>query len=340
MDTEINPASLFRPVKKRKFLRRRPGDSVEDAQGTTADDYGQLLDELSSLPQSDGLDTSHNLNAARLRRLQRARKGGIEFSTASRTTSKGDNQKNMTCATTENMESERLQAMCDRFTAHTGQTVDVDKHMMAYIESEMAKRYRGSVSAEDVRESSASTTTATAAPSMADLPQREPASLGKLHEIDLGQETKLQNIARTEAATRKLAGNDNDLALATETGSKVTPSGKEQRPWRNRKRRTSEDVERDRLVEEILRESKLDVYDGPLEGEEDGAGATDGQAADDRVAEQFRKDFLDAIQSRRRVARARNTKSTKTEAPRGPKLGGSRSARAAMREMQEKSGRK
>lgn len=84
----------------------------------------------------------------------------------------------------------------------------------------------------------------------------------------------------------------------------------------------------------------MDVYDGPLEGEENEAGDADGQAADDRVAEQFRKDFLDAIQSRRRVARARNTKSTKTEAPRGPKLGGSRSARAAMREMQEKSGRK
>ena len=129
---------------------------------------------------------------------------------------------------------------------------------MAYIESEMAKRHRGSVPAEDVRDSSASTTTATAAPSMADLPQREPASLGKLHEIDLGQESKVQNIARTEAATRKLAGNDNDLALATESGSKATHSGKEQRPWRNRKRRTSEDVERDRLVEEILRESKCE----------------------------------------------------------------------------------
>ncbi|RAH65848.1 telomere length and silencing 1 family protein [Aspergillus aculeatinus CBS 121060] len=340
MDTEINPTSLFRPVKKRKFLRRRPGDSLEDAQGTTAEVYGQPSDGLSSLPQSDGLDTSLNLDAARLRRLQRARKGGIEFSTASRPTSKDDKQKNITCTTAENMESERLQAMSDRFTAHTGQMVDVDKHMMAYIESEMAKRHRGSVPAEDVRDSSASTTTATAAPSMADLPQREPASLGKLHEIDLGQESKLQNIARTEAATRKLAGNDNDLALATESGSKATHSGKEQRPWRNRKRRTSEDVERDRLVEEILRESKLDVYDGPLEGEENEAGDADGQAADDRVAEQFRKDFLDAIQSRRRVARARNTKSTKTEAPRGPKLGGSRSARAAMREMQEKSGRK
>lgn len=84
----------------------------------------------------------------------------------------------------------------------------------------------------------------------------------------------------------------------------------------------------------------MDVYDDPEP--EDMPVGTDDQAADDRVAEQFRRDFLDAIQSRRRVARAKTTttKTAKPEAPRGPKLGGSRSARAAMREMQEKAGRK
>lgn len=58
----------------------------------------------------------------------------------------------------------------------------------------------------------------------------------------------------------------------------------------------------------------------------------DDQAADDRIAEQFRRDFLDAIHSRRRGARAKTAKTTKPDVPRGPKLGGSRSARAAMRE--------
>jgi hypothetical protein len=81
----------------------------------------------------------------------------------------------------------------------------------------------------------------------------------------------------------------------------------------------------------------VDVYDEPQEEE----SAADDQAADDRVAEQFRREFLDAIQSRRRVARTKTTKQPgKTEAPKGPKLGGSRSARAAMREMQEKGARK
>lgn len=191
--------------------------------------------------------------------------------------------------------------------------------------------------------------------------QREPASLGKLHEIDLGQEAKLQNIARTEAATRRLAGDDRDVLPAHEDStSSISTSGKDGRPWRNRKRRNSEDIERDRLVEEVLRESKcmsctrtsksqrvggpllmrlfilVDVYDEPEE-----EALLDDQAADDRVAEQFRKEFLEAIQSRRRVTRTKNTKTAaKPEAPRGPKLGGSRSARAAMRERQEKASRK
>lgn len=79
----------------------------------------------------------------------------------------------------------------------------------------------------------------------------------------------------------------------------------------------------------------VDVYDEPEEEEQQ-----DDQAADDRIAEQFRRDFLDALQSRRRGTRTRNTKAAKSDAPRGPKLGGSRSARAAMREKQEKAGQK
>jgi hypothetical protein len=85
----------------------------------------------------------------------------------------------------------------------------------------------------------------------------------------------------------------------------------------------------------------VDVYDEPEQ-----TATYDDMAADDRIAEQFRRDFMEAIQSRRRIQRNRVTTTTtngrvaKPEPPRGPKLGGSRSARAAMREMQEKSGKK
>ncbi|KAE8365265.1 hepatocellular carcinoma-associated antigen 59-domain-containing protein [Aspergillus caelatus] len=359
-NTTSNPETLFRPVKRRKFLRRRPEDTLEDFRNENRRDDRGSDPTTPSQSQADN-DPVHPTDLVRLRRLHRFRKGGIGFSTTSRQSANNDKQAIVSTGSAEDLEAQRIHAMCDRFTAHTGQTVDVDKHMMAYIETEMAKRHQHTVPTDDsdgplVGESGA-------APSPTDHPQREPASLGKLHEIDLGQETKLQNIARTEAATRKLA-RDDEYEHLKHDGPLFTaaPMGKDERLWRRQKRRTSEDVERDRLVEEVLRESKrkhsnpfcnafrrdptltkkitflvVDVYEEP---EYETAAAGDDQAADDRVAEQFRRDFLDAIQSRRRVTRVKNPKTAKTEASRGPKLGGSRSARAAMREMQEKQGRK
>ncbi|KAE8336201.1 hypothetical protein BDV24DRAFT_113803 [Aspergillus arachidicola] len=337
MDTNptSNPETLFRPVKRRKFLRRRPEDTLEDFRIENRRDDGDSDPTTPPQSQADN-DTVHPTDLARLRRLHRFRKGGIGFSTTSRQSANNDKQAIVSTESAEDLEAQRIQAMCDRFTVHTGQTVDVDRHMMAYIETEMAKRHQHTVPTDDsdgplVGESDT-------APSTTVLPQREPASLGKLHEIDLGQETKLHNIARTEAATRKLA-RDDEYEHLNQGGSffKAAPMGKNEGLWRHQKRRTSEDVKRDRLVEEVLRESKLDVYEEP---DHETAAAGDDQAADDRVAEQFRRDFLDAIQSRRRVTRVKNPKTAKAEASRGPKLGGSRSARAAMREMQEKQGRK
>ncbi|KAF4216009.1 hypothetical protein CNMCM8980_005821 [Aspergillus fumigatiaffinis] len=331
MDTDVslNTEAMFRPVKRRKFLRRRefePEDSQEEVHVANAKSIHDN-DLSASQPLSQPNDTVSSTDLARLRRLQRARKGGIEFSNTSRqSTDKTGNQAAVTTVTAEDLENEKIRAMCDRFTAYTGQTVDVDKH----IQQMPANTTDSNISTTSQASSDDLSTTVAL--------QREPASLGKLHEIDLGQEAKLQNIARTEAATRRLVGDDRDASPAHEDStSSIAASGKDGRLWRNRKRRNSEDIERDRLVEEVLRESKLDVYDEPEE-----EALLDDQAADDRVAEQFRREFLDAIQSRRRVTRTKNTKTAaKPEVPRGPKLGGSRSARAAMRERQEKSaGRK
>ncbi|KAL4927426.1 telomere length and silencing 1 family protein [Aspergillus undulatus] len=323
MEADSNPKVLFRPLKRRKFHRRRPQatDSQQEIQALNEDNSA------SPTPQDDS-ESVQTADSLRRLRLARSRKGGIEFSTVARPTADQEQQTTVSTATEEDIENERIRAMCDRFTGYTGGTVDVDKHMMAYIESEMAKRNsRGGLGAVSGSVPAAQSE-ANNHPSTSDLPGREPASLGKLHEIDLGQEAKLHNIARTEEATKRLNGEDD------EPSAESLPSSK---PSRYRKRRTSEDIQRDRLVEEVLRESKLDVYDEPEEEEV----AADDQAADDRVAEQFRRDFMDAIQSRRRVARTKPTKQPgKAEAPKGPKLGGSRSARAAMREMQEKGPRK
>lgn len=122
---------------------------------------------------------------------------------------------------------------------------------MNYIESEMSKRHRP-VSTDPTDSHPSNQNEPAGRQSTPDLPQREPASLGKLHEIDLGHETKLRNIARTEAATKKLTDDD---VVSEDSASKSAPP-KEEKRRKNRKRRNSEDAERDRLVEEVLRESK------------------------------------------------------------------------------------
>lgn len=83
---------------------------------------------------------------------------------------------------------------------------------------------------------------------------------GKLQEIDLGDEVRSRNVAMTERARRRLEGGDSiddedDDTSGADKGKKVRfgPDGK---PWRGRKRRGSEDIKRDQIVEDFLHENK------------------------------------------------------------------------------------
>ena len=220
---------------------------------------------------------------------------------------------------------------------------------MAFIDSELAKRRQGLDTASlnsnghGIEGLSLGGSTIDAAS------RRQPAALGKLHEIDLGPDATLRNIARTEAAKRRLEGGTEEV----EEGKGRVRLRRDGKPWRGRRRRNSDDVKRDQLVEEVLKESRceftlaslqllvlmaltVEIYDEPEE-----AQRNDDQAADDRIAEQFRREFMDAVSSRRQrkgpATAAKPVKGAKVDdRPKGPKLGGSRSARAAMREQQEK----
>lgn len=363
MDTQEDTMpieSLFRPAKKRKFMRRRPDHEILDTE--EADN------------QNDNPGASQALGSNNLRRPRAIRKGGIGFSTASRL---GDDQGQQLALVpvAGDTENEKIQAMNERFTGYTGQTVDVDKHMygsfpaadrpnrlvwtneirMAFIDSEMAKRYQPESKADHSGSNQPTQEEVAGGLSLPGHQTREPASLGKLHEIDLGQEATLRNIARTEAATRQMTENGG-LPASVDTASETGRPGPDGKSWRNRKQRTDADIARDRLVEEVLRESKctwhskvnftgslslltlaviVEIYDE----QEEETQLDDQQAADDRVAEQFRRDFMDAMQSRRRTRPAAKPVAN-VEAPRGPKLGGSRSARAAMREKEAQAGKK
>lgn len=83
--------------------------------------------------------------------------------------------------------------------------------------------------------------------------ERLAASMGKLQEVDLGPTAAMKNIELTEKALKRSAGQDDDV---TEQGRSGNGKGRGGR-YRGRVRpRTEEDIRRDKMVEEILSESK------------------------------------------------------------------------------------
>ncbi|KAI5291144.1 hypothetical protein KEM54_006134 [Ascosphaera aggregata] len=333
---------LFKSVKK-KFIRKKPVEEFTSQDGTPTaaernaisnpDATGKSSDEKPDHVASEDAQREEDILAEILRRkaLNRRKALGIEFTPESGFAEHTRSNSSSEVARPAGEDGQKVQAIAGRFVAHTGQEVDVDEHMMLYIESELAKRRHGpegqSSDSKGAKPSTVASSTTSQPPHMA---PRQAATLGKLHEVDLGPATKHDNITRTEAAARRLAGS-NPASVESNDSSSTRKGGKN---WRGAKRRTSEDIRRDQLVEEVLRESRLDVYDEP----ETTAHREDDLAADDRIAEQFRREFMDAIHSRRRRARkqTRGGSGKRTEPSRGPKLGGSRSARAAMRQKEAK----
>ncbi|KAI4178902.1 MAG: hypothetical protein L6R41_008150 [Letrouitia leprolyta] len=373
-----------RPFKRRKFYRKRVETSFDNETGTAEDPLSSNVPHLNtsddppnpSVTQSEGeenADGDPSLSISEIFRRRKAaqkKRGGIEFSNS---TSIPEGSALEARLGDEILDSEdsfgKILTVVDRFAPQTGQVVDVDKHMyaitqilpnqtedadtdvvrMAYIDAELVKRHQGHQQAAHTSNSHDLNGESLNLP--ADLAKhRQPAALGKLHEIDLGVDATLRNIARTEAAKKRLEGGEPEVE---ETTGKVRLR-RDGKPWRGR-RRNSDDVKRDKLVEEVMKESRrkllttyaasylahilaVEIYD-ELEADI----PNDDQAADDRIAEQFRREFMDAVSSRRQKT-AQTTKkgpgAKVDDKPKGPKLGGSRSARAAMRELQEKSAKK
>jgi Hepatocellular carcinoma-associated antigen 59 len=132
-----------------------------------------------------------------------------------------------------------------------------DEGRMAYIDSELAKRR----SEGQVLQTAASTSLSRADGRQPESErkkekelQRQPATLGKLQEIDLGDEARDRNVAQTERARRRLDGE----AVEEEGEKKIQKArlGPDGKPWRGRKRRGSDDVKRDKLVDDVLRENR------------------------------------------------------------------------------------
>ena len=196
---------------------------------------------------------------------------------------------------------------------------------------------------------------------------RQPASLGRIHEIDLGPDSAARNVALTEAAHQRRQL----LRQGIDPDAEKPRLRRDGKPFR-RRRRNSDDVRRDKLVEEVLKETQMQVYEKKAETHRGGqpsqvtgesetadqiaadtrgepryasssAPSEDEEGADDLLAEQFRRDFMEQVNARRRQrqpvpgsarAKAREQNAAADNVTKGPKLGGSRSARAKVRERQ------
>ena len=87
---------------------------------------------------------------------------------------------------------------------------------------------------------------------------------GKLLEIDLGDEARARNVEMTERARRRLQGlgADGDEGETQQRKPTTTRLGPDGKPWRGRKRRGSEDIKRDQLVEQFLHENSRKFWLG------------------------------------------------------------------------------
>ncbi|KAH6666589.1 hypothetical protein B0J14DRAFT_629722 [Halenospora varia] len=363
---------LFRPSKKRKIASYRQRASTPEEPTSTAIATNasppQSLDELIASTAGDAQVEVEGAEVPiseilRLRKLARKGKGGVEFRAEGSQSKETEQSKALVRRGSNDHEESEMQeqgglGVVRRFAAQTGTVGDVNRHMMAYIDSELAKRNASSSSIQSSTKPP-STTLPTRSPNTETgnengdgmVPKkdpdvnRQPATLGKLMEIDLGPSARETNEQLTDRAKRRLEGEDLPDESITKKPAKVR-LGRDGKPFRSkRKRRNSDDIARDKLVEDVLRDNRLEIFE-PLPEEEVRNGTGNDEAADDRIAEAFRREFMDAVgarQQRKKQVGPPVTGGKKGEEElKGPKLGGSRSARAAMREvmLKEQAGKK
>lgn len=120
MDEESDAAveTVFRPAKRRKFTRTK---------GPSEDSDLEVQRELPASPDNPTEAIGAPVSAVLRLHRGRARKNGISFSNIVVRTS--EPRAPSTDISLIDPEAERVKAVSDRFVAHSGQVVDVDRHM-------------------------------------------------------------------------------------------------------------------------------------------------------------------------------------------------------------------
>ncbi|KAH0344282.1 hypothetical protein KCU81_g4865, partial [Aureobasidium melanogenum] len=294
-----NEGPVFRPSKRRKVFRKRREDD-ETPEGDVAT-QPRSATTVEKKQQEAEAETPLNY----VRPLG-SRKGGVAFSSTRTANDSGTSSVVDTNAPPTPLNAvEHAQA---RFVAPTGHIASADdKHMMAYVDSKLA-RLTPSHEAPTQSSSIPAEPTPSSSATAQQNENQSSASQGHLHQVDV-----TKPVPTTTTTTR--------------------PQKPPRKPhWRNR--RNSADIARDAMVDQILRESQLNIYETPSSTTQPKPSSDDTQDADERMAEEFKRNFYAAAEERavRRTAAPPPPTygANKLESLKGPKLGGSRSQRAAM----------
>ncbi|KAM3513051.1 hypothetical protein MY11210_003253 [Beauveria gryllotalpidicola] len=345
------PGIRFKAKKRTKTLRQRDRDPSPDATTTTTttiiaaapDEPASDNDNNSNEEAVDGAEASSSVQAALKLRQSRTKhrfRGGVGFgrnepaAAAAHASSNDDTSLVLRDAATT-----VAQGLPDRFMHQTGFIADADdKHMMAYVESRLSSR--GGASAEQQQQQQQQ--------------QQKHLAVNDGSEKwtwDMRRKTNAPGTMQTGTSTTSwtklvevqvpadLRSNNNNGKKRSRDAADTT---KQNPPRRRRNRRGSDDMKRDAMVEAFLHENKLDVYDVPAAA----AAVTDtNRSADDALAENFRRQYMEEVAARRQRRRPALNQPRMTqkqqahqqavaagEVLKGPKLGGSRNARAAVRD--------
>ncbi|KAH3953948.1 hypothetical protein HBI56_025400 [Parastagonospora nodorum] len=240
------------------------------------------------------------------------------------------------------IEAPREGLYTSRFVAQTGQVVDRDdKQMTKFVEARLAEQnfrqygwpipphLRATVAeiAPDLRNtittssSQSGPSAETQSPANIEHSIRIAAGMGKIEEVDIAPVPK-----RTDEKWRRLENGEFEHVA---TGK--VRLGRDGKPRRPPKRRNSDDVRRDQMVEAVLSEAKLDYFDAQAYANLRTPASANN---DDAFLAQFQADYYESVEDARQQQRKPAPAAAK-DAPKGPKLGGSKSARAKMRLAEE-----
>jgi hypothetical protein len=109
--------TFFRPAKRRKFTRNRRA-SEDDQQETPRDE--------TTSPDNNGDPVNATVSDVLRLQKSKARRNGIVFSNTNTRTSEPPPSTDLAVV---DPDAERMRAISDRFVGHSGQVIDVDKHM-------------------------------------------------------------------------------------------------------------------------------------------------------------------------------------------------------------------